>query len=399
LEEVWKTSGQTTKIIYMDHAAGSPVDPRVLKEMMPYFTEKYGNPSSVHSAGLEAKSAVETARGQLVQLIGAENTREIVFTSGATESNNLALKGVAYRNKEKGNHIISTPIEHMSILNTLKSLEKEGFKIAYAPVDKYGLVDVDQLKSLVTSKTILITLAYANGEIGTIQPISEVGKIAAEKGIPLHVDAVAAAGKIPVNVKTDQIDLMTISSNDMYGPKGMGVLYIGEHVRIQPIIQGGGQEMGFRSGTENVPGIVGIGKAADLARTEMKDEDRRLTKLRDRLIKGLLESVDHAYLNGHPTKRVPNNANIRFSYIEGESMILNLDMLGVSVSSGSACTSKKLEPSHVLIGIGCAHEEAHGSLQFSLGKSNTESDVDVILQNLPDIVKKLRAMSPIAPSE
>ncbi|WXG43777.1 MAG: cysteine desulfurase family protein [Promethearchaeati archaeon SRVP18_Atabeyarchaeia-1] len=392
-------SGQNAKRIYMDHVAGSPVDPRVLKEMLPYFTDKYGNPSSVHSAGMEAKSAVETARGQLVQLIGAENPREIVFTSGGTESNNLAIKGVASKNKDKGNHIVSTPIEHMSILNTLKSLEKEGFKITYAPVDEYGLVDVGKLKSSITAKTVLITLAYANGEIGTIQPIAEIGEIAADKGVPLHVDAVAAAGKIPINVKAEQIDLMTISSNDMYGPKGMGVLYVGEDVRIQPIIQGGGQEMGMRSGTENVPGIVGIGKAAELAKNEMKDEGKRLTKLRDKLIKGLLESVDHAFLNGHPTKRVPNNANIRFSYVEGESMILNLDMLGVSLSSGSACTSKKLEPSHVLIGIGCAHEEAHGSLQFSLGKSNTDSDVDVILKNLPDIVKKLRAMSPIAPSE
>ena len=392
-------SGITPKRIYMDHAAGSPVDSRVLKEMLPYFTDKFGNPSSVHSAGMEAKTAIETARGQLIQLIGAENTREIVFTSGATESNNLALKGVAYRNKEKGNHIISTPIEHMSILNTLKSLEKEGFKITYAPVDEYGLVNVDKVKSSITSKTILITLAYANGEIGTIQPIAEIGKVAADKGVPLHVDAVAAAGKVPINVKSEGIDLMTISSNDMYGPKGMGALYVGEDVRLQPIIQGGGQEMGFRSGTENVPGIVGIGKAAELAKAEMREEGKRLTKLRDRLIKGVLESVDHAYLNGHPTKRIPNNANVRFSYIEGESMILNLDMLGVAVSSGSACTSKNLEPSHVLIGIGCAHEEAHGSLQFSLGKSNTDSDVDVILKNLPDIIKKLRAMSPIAPSE
>nr|MDO8099509.1 cysteine desulfurase family protein [Candidatus Njordarchaeota archaeon] len=383
----------------MDNSAGRPVDPRVLEEMLPYFTERYGNPSSVHSMGVEAKSAVENGRERVAQLIGSTNPREIIFTSGATESNNLAIKGIAYRNKGKGNHIISTPIEHMSILNTLKSLEKEGFKVTYAPVDQYGIVDVDKLESSMSSKTILVTLAYANGEIGTIQPIAEIGEIATKERVPLHVDAVAAAGIVPINVKEEQIDLMTISSNDMYGPKGMGALYVGEGVRIQPIIQGGGQEMGLRSGTENVPSIIGIGKAAELAKLEMNEEGRRLTKLRDKLIKGLLESVGHAYLNGHPTKRVPNNANVRFSYVEGESMILNLDMLGISVSSGSACTSKKLEPSHVLTGIGCAHEEAHGSLQFSLGKSNNESDVDLVLQNLPDIVKKLRAMSPIAPSE
>nr|MDO8133033.1 cysteine desulfurase family protein [Candidatus Njordarchaeum guaymaensis] len=378
----------------MDNSAGRPVDPRVLEEMLPYFTERYGNPSSVHSMGVEAKSAVENGRERVAQLIGSTNPREIVFTSGATESNNLAIKGVAYRNKGKGNHIISSPIEHMSILNTLKSLEKEGFQVTYIDVDQYGIVDVGNLESSITSKTILITLSYANGEIGTIQPIAEIGEMAARKSVPLHVDAVAAAGNVPVNVKQEQIDLMTIPSNDMYGPKGMGALYVGEGVRIQPIIQGGGQEMGLRSGTENVPGIVGIGKAAELAKLEMNEEGKRLTKIRDKLIYGLLESVDHAYLNGHPTRRVPNNANIRFSYVEGESMILNLDMLGISVSSGSACTSKKLEPSHVLIGIGCRHEEAHGSLQFSLGKSNIESDVDLILENLPDIVKKLRAMSP-----
>ncbi|WXG46403.1 MAG: cysteine desulfurase family protein [Candidatus Atabeyarchaeum deiterrae] len=392
-------SGQTQKRIYMDYSAGYPVDPRVLKEMLPYFTERFGNPSSVHSMGLEAKSAVENGRAGVAKLIGTDNVRQIGFTSGATESNNLAIKGVAYRNKGKGNHIISTPIEHMSILNTLKSLEKEGFEISYVPVDKYGLVDPEKLDSLITEKTILITLTYANGEIGTIQPIPQIGEIASDRNVPLHVDAVAACGKISVNVKEEKIDLLTISSNDMYGPKGIGVLYVGEDVRIQPIIQGGGQEMGLRSGTENVPGIVGMGKAAELAKLEMKEEGKRLTKIRDKLIKGLLEKVDHAYLNGHPTKRVPNSANIRFSYVEGESMILNLDMLGVYVSSGSACTSKKLEPSHVLIGIGCQHEEAHGSLQFSLGKANTESDVDLILENLPDIVKKLRAMSPIAPSE
>jgi cysteine desulfurase len=390
-------SGQAMKRVYMDHAAGYPVDDRVLKEMLPFFKEQYGNPSSVHSMGVEAKSAVENARGIVAQFVGAENPREIVFTSGATESNNLAIKGVAYRNKAKGNHIISTTIEHMSVLNTLKSLEKEGFEVTLVPVDKYGLVDPRKIESSVTGKTILITLGYANGEIGTIQPIAEIGRVAASKKVVLHVDAVAAAGKVPINVKDEQIDLMAMSSNDLYGPRGVGALYVDEGVRIQPIIQGGGQELGLRSGTENVAGIVGMSKAAEFANAEMKDEGKRLTKIRDKLVKGLTEGVDHAYLNGHPTKRVPNIANVRFSYIEGESMILNLDMIGVSVSSGSACTSKKLEPSHVLTGIGLKHEEAHGSLQFSLGKSNSESDADYVVENLPPMVRNLRAMSPLTP--
>lgn len=390
-------SGQAMKRVYMDHAAGYPVDDRVLREMLPFFKEQYGNPSSVHSMGVEAKSAVEHARGIVAQFVGAENPREIVFTSGATESNNLAIKGVAYRNKAKGNHIISTTIEHMSVLNTLKSLEKEGFEVTLVPVDKYGLVDPRKIESSVTGKTILITLGYANGEIGTIQPIAEIGKVATSKKVVLHVDAVAAAGKVPINVKNEQIDLMTMSSNDLYGPRGVGALYVDEGVRIQPIIQGGGQELGLRSGTENVAGIVGMGKATEFANAEMKDEGKRLTKIRDKLVKGLTEGVDHAYLNGHLTKRVPNIANVRFSYIEGESMILNLDMIGVSVSSGSACTSKKLEPSHVLTGIGLKHEEAHGSLQFSLGKSNTESDADYVVENLPPMVRNLRAMSPLTP--
>lgn len=387
----------TMKRIYMDHAAGYPVDDRVLKEMLPFFTERYGNPSSVHSMGVEAKSSVENARGIVAKFLGAENPREITFTSGATESNNLAIKGVAYRNKAKGNHIISTTIEHMSVLNTLKSLEKEGFEVTLVPVDQYGLVDPRKIESSITAKTILITLGYANGEIGTIQPIAEIGKVATSKKVVLHVDAVAAVGKVQINVKNEQIDLMTMSSNDLYGPRGVGALYVDEGVRIQPIIQGGGQELGLRSGTENVAGIVGMGKAAELASAEMKDEGKRLTKIRDRLVKGLTEGVDHAYLNGHPTKRVPNIANIRFSYIEGESMILNLDMIGISVSSGSACTSKKLEPSHVLTGIGLKHEDAHGSLQFSLGKSNTENDADYVIENLPSMVRNLRAMSPLTP--
>jgi len=385
--------------VYMDHAAGMPVDPRVLEAMKPYFTENYGNPSSSHSFGANARNVLMESREKVARLIGAEKPEEVIFTSGGTDSNNLAIKGVAYRNKEKGNHIITTTIEHMSVLNICKYLQKQGFEITYMPVDKQGMVDPEKLKDEITDKTVLISVMYANSEIGTIQPIREIGKIVRENQIYFHVDAVAAAGKVPINVKEENIDLMSISSNDMYGPKGMGTLYIKSGVKIQPIIQGGGQERGVRSGTENIPGIVGMSKAAEIAREEMADEGRRLSKLRDKLINGVRDTIERSYLNGHPTKRLPNNANLRFSYIEGESLILDLDMLGVQVSSGSACTSKTLEPSHVLLAIGLAHEEAHGSLVFTMGKQNSDEDVDYVLEVLPGVVKRLRAMSPLTPKE
>jgi len=385
--------------VYMDHAAGMPIDPRVFEAMKPYFTENYGNPSSSHSFGASAKNALMESREKVARLIGAEKPREIIFTSGGTESNNLAVKGVAYRNKDKGNHLITTTIEHMSMINICKHLQKQGFEITYIPVDKQGMVDPQRIKDAITDKTILISVMYANGEIGTIQPIREIGKIAHENKIYFHVDAVAAAGKVPINVKEENIDLLSISSNDMYGPKGIGALYIKNGTRIQPVIQGGGQERGLRSGTENLPGIVGMGKAAEIAQEEMETEGRRLSQLRDKLIKGVLDKIKSSYLNGHPTKRLPNNANLRFSYIEGESLILGLDMLGIQVSSGSACTSKTLEPSHVLLAIGLAHEEAHGSLVFTLGKQNSKEDVDYVLEVLPGVVKKLRAMSPLTPKE
>ncbi|MBA7613325.1 Cysteine desulfurase IscS [subsurface metagenome] len=385
--------------VYMDHAAGMSVDPRVFESMKPYFTENYGNPSSSHSFGANARNVLMESREKVARLIGAEKPEEVIFTSGGTDSNNLAIKGVAYRNKEKGNHIITTTIEHMSVLNICKYLQKQGFEITYMPVDKQGMVDPEKLKDEITDKTVLISVMYANSEIGTIQPIREIGKIARENQIYFHVDAVAAAGKVPINVKEENIDLMSISSNDMYGPKGMGALYIKSGVKIQPIIQGGGQEGGLRSGTENIPGIVGMSKAAELAREEMADEGRRLSKLRDKLINGVRDTIERSYLNGHPTKRLPNNANLRFSYIEGESLILDLDMLGVQVSSGSACTSKTLEPSHVLLAIGLAHEEAHGSLVFTMGRQNSEEDVDYVLEVLPGVVKRLREMSPLTPKE
>jgi len=383
----------------MDHAAGMPIDPRVFEAMKPYYLENYGNPSSSHSFGAATRNALMESREKVTRLIGAEKPEEVIFTSGGTESNNLAIKGVAYRNKDKGNHIITTTIEHISIINISKHLQKQGFEITRIPVDKQGLVEPQEVEDAITDGTILISSMYANGEIGTIQPIGAIGEIARENQILFHVDAVAATGKIPINVEEENIDLLSVSSNDMYGPKGMGALYIKKRTRVQPVVQGGGQERGLRSGTENVPGIVGMGKAAELAQGEMEAEGKRLTKLRDKLIKGVLDTIESSYLNGHPTRRLPNNANLRFSYIEGESLILGLDMSGIQVSSGSACTSKTLEPSHVLLAIGLAHEEAHGSLVFTMGKENSEDDVDYVVEVLPSVVKRLRAMSPLTPKE
>lgn len=385
--------------VYMDHAAGKPVDERVLEAMMPYFTQKYGNPSSPHSFGNEAQAAILEARSRVAELVGAEKTEEVIFTSGGTESNNLALKGVARRNKDRGNHIIATSIEHLSVLNTCKDLSKQGFEVTYLPVDKDGTVDVQSLEKEITSKTILVSVMHANGEIGTIEPIKEIGEITRSKGIYFHLDAVASASQIPIDVQNENIDLLSLSSNDMYGPRGVGALYIRTGTRIAPIIHGGGQERGLRSGTENLSGIVGMGKAAQIARAEMEIESTKLSKLRDQFIKGILDNIPESFLNGHPTTRLPNNVNVRFSYIEGESLILSLDMEGVACSSGSACTSKTLEPSHVLLAIGLKHEEAHGSLLFTLGRQNTKEDVEYVIRVLPAIVKRLRTISPLTPKE
>jgi len=371
----------------------------VLEAMMPYFTDKCGNPSSPHSWGNEARKAMEDSRAKIVSLIGAKKSEEVFFTSGGTESNNMAIRGTALRNKDRGNHVVITAVEHMSVMNPCKSLIKQGFEVTFVPVDKYGLVDLQALESTVTDKTTLVSVAYANGEIGTIQPIQKISEIVHRKGAALHVDAVAACGQMPINVQEENIDLMSISSNDLYGPRGMGALYVKTGTRIEPIIQGGGQERGLRSGTENIAAIVGMGKAAEIVNSEMKTELLRLSQLRDQLIRKALETVPASFLNGHPTKRLPNNANLRFSYVEGESLILSLDMLGIACSSGSACTSKTLEPSHVLLAIGLKHEEAHGSLLFTLGKQNTGEDVDYVVNALPDIVKRLRAISPLTPKE
>jgi cysteine desulfurase len=383
----------------MDHTAGKPVAPEVLEAMMPYFTDKCGNPSSPHSWGNEARKAMEDARAQIVSLIGAKKPEEVFFTSGGTESNNLGIRGTALRNRDRGNHVVTTTAEHMSVMNPCKSLMKQGFEVTFVPVDRYGLVDLQALESAVTNKTTTVSIASANGEIGTIQPIREISEIVHRKGAALHVDAVAACGQAPMNVQEENIDLMSISSNDLYGPRGMGALYVKTGTRIEPIIHGGGQERGLRSGTENIAGIVGMGRAAEIVNSEMKTEASRLSQLRDKLIKKALETVPESFLNGHPTRRLSNNANLRFSYVEGESLILSLDMMGIACSSGSACTSKTLEPSHVLLAIGLKHEEAHGSLLFTLGKQNTEEDVDYAANVLPDIVKRLRAISPLTPKE
>lgn len=383
----------------MDHTAGRPVDPRVIEAMLPYMKSLYGNPSSVHSFGQEARQAIEKAKTKVAESINAESKESIFLTSGATESNNMAIKGVAYRNRDRGTHIITSSIEHMSVLNPCKFLMTKGFKVTFLPVSQYGFVNLTSLEEELTNETILVSIMYANGEIGTIQPIKEISQMVHRNNAYLHVDAAAANGQVPIDVNDEGIDLLTISSNDMYGPKGVGALYIKKGIRLEPLIHGGGQERGLRSGTENLPGIVGFGKAAEIAKEEMPTESERLKKLRDKLIKGLLDPIPHSFLNGHPTKRLPNNAAVRYSFIEGESILLDLDMKGVAASSGSACTAKTLEPSHVLRAIGLKHEEAHGSLLFTLGRQNTEEEVDYVIRIMPEIVKRLREMSPLTPKE
>jgi cysteine desulfurase len=364
--------------------------------MKPYFRQYYGNPSSVHAVGQQSAKAIANARVQVGQLIGAAPKDRIIFTSGATEANNLALQGFAYRHRRKGNHIIISRIEHLSIINTAKFLSKQGFEYTQVGVDKHGIVDTKALKEAITDQTILISIQHANNEVGTIQPIADIAKIANKAEIPLHVDAVASAGLIPVNVSKHSISLLTLSSNDLYGPKGVGALYTRKGIALQPILTGGGQEYGIRSGSENVPGIVGMGVAAEIAKEQLTDNVTRLTWLRDRLIKGVLENVGEAFLNGHPTQRLPNNANIRFSYIEGEAITLHLSFQKFLVATSSACTSKTLAPSHVLLSMGVSEAEAHGALQLTLGRENTQAHIDKFVEVLPPIVEKLRAMSPLS---
>ncbi|EAX46400.1 aminotransferase, class V [Thermosinus carboxydivorans Nor1] len=382
------------KRIYFDHSATTPVDPEVAKLMMEYMLDKFGNPSSIHAYGREARKAVEEAREKVAALIGA-NANEIFFTSGGTESDNLAIKGVAYANRKKGNHIITSAIEHHAVLHTCEYLEKQGYVVTYLPVDEYGMVRVEDLKKAITDKTILISIMFANNEVGTIQPIKEIGQIAREKGIYFHTDAVQAAGNYPIDVKEYNIDLLTLSGHKFHGPKGIGALYIRRGVRIEAIQHGGGHERNMRAGTENVPGIVGLGKAAEIAKNEMAQKMAHIQRLRDKLIRETMAKIPHVKLNGHPTQRMPGNANFSFHYVEGESLLLNLDLKGIAASSGSACTSGSLDPSHVLLAMGLSHEVAHGSLRISLGRGNTEEEVDYFLTVMPEIIERLRSMSPL----
>ena len=382
--------------IYMDNHATTQVDPRVVDAMLPYFNEKFGNAASRnHAFGWSAEEGVEEARAQVAQLINA-TPKEIVITSGATESDNLALKGVAAMYREKGNHIITQVTEHKAILDTCKRLEKEGYEVTYLPVEKDGRINLDDLRRAITPKTILISIMYANNEIGVVQPIAEIGKIAKEKGIFFHVDGVQAVGKVPVDVQKDGIDLLSISAHKLYGPKGVGALYVrrkNPRVQLTAIIDGGGHERGMRSGTLNVPGIVGLGKACDLCRQEMVEETARLSGLRDRLKNGIMGKLDETYINGSMEHRLPHNINISFAYVEGESLLMGIN--DVAVSSGSACTSATLEPSYVLKALGVGEDLAHTSIRFGLGRFNTVEEVDYVTNRVVETVERLRELSPL----
>lgn len=381
------------KLIYLDHNATTPVDPEVIKAMLPYYQTIFGNASSSHQFGQKARKNIDQLREIIAKFINA-NPEEIVFTSGGTESDNFAIIGICFANEKKGNHIITSQIEHPAVLNTCKYLEKKGFKVTYLPVDKYGIIDLDQLKNSITKETILITIMHANNEIGTILPIAEIGKIAKEKEIYFHTDAVQTIGKIPINVEELNVDLLSLSAHKIYGPKGVGALYIRKGTKIQPLIYGGHHEKNRRAGTENVPGIVGLAKAIEIQKMEMENEINQISKLRDKLYQGIIEKIDCVYLNGHPEKRLANTLNLSFEFVEGESIILNLDLKGVAVSSGSACTSDTLESSHVLKAMNVNPMLTQGAVRFSLGKDNTEEDINYVINILPEIISKLRQMSP-----
>lgn len=384
--------------VYLDYQSSKPVDPRVIAAMKPYFYDKFGNPSSLHQVGDEATEVLDNARQTIANFITAEKN-EIIFTSGATESNNLALIGFALRNKNKGNHIIISEIEHISIHNIAKFLTKNGFTVSKVPVDQFGKVSIEKIEERINDKTILISIGYANSEIGTIQPIGEIGELCRNKKIAFHSDAVPAEGLLPLDVNKDNLDILTLSSNDIYGPKGIGALYVRKGIKLTPLIIGGGQERGLRSGSENIPGIVGMTKAAEIVGRETSEEVKRFIRYRDMLIKNILEKIPKSHLNGHPTDRLPNNAHFRFDGIEGESLLLSLKDEGIDVSTGSACSSKTLEPSHTLIATGLLHEEAHGSLQITCGRFTTEKDIDTFLNIIPGVVNKLRKLSPLYKEE
>ena len=380
--------------IYLDYAATTPTHPDVVKTMLPYFTEKFGNPSAIYACAQETKAAIEDARSKVARLLGARD-EEIVFTSGGTESNNFAIKGTAFANKRKGNHIITNVIEHHAVLETCHFLEKMGYQLTILPVDSYGRVSPDDVRNAITPKTILITIMMANNEIGTIQPIAEISKIAREAGVYLHTDAVQTACHLPINVDELGVDMLSMSAHKFYGPKGVGALYIRKGTRLVSFMHGGGQERNRRASTENVPGIVGMGKAVELAMEEIDAEAKRITRLRDKLIKGLFDKIDPLRLNGHPQKRLPNNVNISIAFVEGEAICLNLDVEGICASTGSACSSGSLEPSHVMLALKLPPEEMRSSIRFSLGKWTTDEEIEYVLDVLPHIVNKLRAMSPL----
>lgn len=382
------------KSIYFDHAATTAVKKEVLQEMLPYFTEKYGNASTVYRIGQVSKAALDDARARVARVFNCK-PNEIFFTGCGSESDNWAIKGAARANKAKGNHIITTVIEHHAVLHTCKTLEKEGFEVTYLPVDKYGLVSADDVKNAIKDNTILISIMYANNEIGTIEPIAEIAEIAKEKGILMHTDAVQAAGAVPIDLSKLKVDMMSLSAHKFNGPKGVGALYIRSGVRIANIIDGGAQERGKRAGTENLPGIIGLAKALELASASMEEKDKKITALRDYIIKNIEEKIPYCRLNGHRTQRLPGNVNFSFEFIEGESLLLWLDINGIAASSGSACTSGSLDPSHVLLAIGLKHETAHGSLRVSLGEENTYEEADYFIEKLVGIVDKLRKMSPL----
>ena len=381
------------KQIYLDYAATTPVDPRVVKAMTPYFTGKFGNPASLHSFGNEAREALENSREIIAKAMKAES-KEIIFTSSATESNNMAIKGIVFANKDKGKHILISSIEHDCILNSAEWLKKQGFDVEKLPVDKYGTVDPKEVERRIRKDTILVSVMHSNNEVGTIEPIAEIGKVCQEKNVYFHTDAAQSFGKVPIDVRKLNVDLLTASSQKMYGPKGIACLFIKKGTKIDPLLHGGGQEFGKRSSTSNVALAVGFAKAVEICLSEMSKESKRLIKLRDKIIKRVLKEIPDSYLNGAPKKRLPNNVNVRFSFVEGESILFQLDSLGIAVSTASACSSPKLEPSHVLMAMGLKHEEAHGSLRVSMGRWTTDKDIYYLLKVLPGIISKLRRISP-----
>lgn len=383
---------------YFDNAATTPVREEVLQEILPYFREYYGNASSIYSIAKESKKALEAARAKVAAAIGA-TPDEIYFTAGGSESDNMALRGVVNASKKEKKHIITTKIEHHAILHTAEFLETKGVDVTYLNVDEFGKISLEELENAIRPETVLISVMFANNEIGTIQPIAEIGEIAKKHGVLFHTDAVQAVGHVPIDVEKLQVDLLSMSGHKLGAPKGIGAIYIRKGTRISPLIFGGAQEKKLRAGTENIAGIVGLGKAAELAVAEMEETTKKLTALRDKLIHGILESIPDSRLNGHPIDRLPGNCNISFSYIEGESLLLLLDALGIAASSGSACTSGSLDPSHVLMAIGLPHEIAHGSLRLTIDRENTEEQVDFILEKLPGLVQRLRDMSPVYPGK